>query len=294
MPRKPQKASSSWRNIQQANKRGKTTKVARQRSLKLFFRSALALLLFIVIITGAVAIYYLGGLGKGHSVHSAGEMVEVQFASDGVLTENWFRASFADTLRMDLRQVDVGLLKEQLERYGQVSTAAVTLSLPSHIEVTLEEREPMLRMRIRNEDGSSSTLLIARDGTIYRGALYPPETLRNLPGVAGLRVRKGGAGYEPVTGLEAVAFLLDTAQQRLPAVYRHWQVVDLSDWNPEVDYRPSLVKVKSTHIEEIIFSTYGIEDQIERLAGILQHIQRHQLDQPTLIDLSFGEEAVIR
>ncbi|MEX0330007.1 MAG: cell division protein FtsQ/DivIB [Puniceicoccaceae bacterium] len=294
MTRKPKKASSSWRNIQQANKRGKTTKVARQRSLKLFLRSAVALLLFIVIITGVVAIYYLGGLGKGTSVRFAGAMVDVKFASDGVLTENWFRDSFSDTLRMELRQIDVGVLKEQLERYGQVSTAEVTLSLPSHIEVALEEREPILRMRVRNEDGSSSTLLIARDGTIYRGALYPAETLRNLPGVAGLRVRKDGTGYQPVTGLEAVAFLLDTAQKRLPAVYRHWQVVDLSDWNPEVDYRPSLVKVKSTHIEEIVFSTYGIEEQIERLAGILQHIQRHQLAQPKLIDLSFGEEAVIR
>lgn len=294
MARKLQKVSSSWRNIQQANKRGKTTKVARQRSLKIFFRTALVLLLFLAIVTGAVAIYYLGGLGKDPAAASRGAMVDVEFESDGVLTEGWFRQSFDDTLRMDLRQVDVRQLKEQLEGYGQISTATVTLSLPSHIGVTLSEREPILRMRVRNEDGSSSTLLIARDGEIYRGALYPAETLRNLPGVAGLRVRKGEIGYEPVEGLDAVAFLLETAQQRLPALYRHWQVVDLSDWNPEVDYRPSLVRVKSQYIEEIIFSTYGIEDQIERLAGILQHIQRHQLALPKLIDLSFGEEAVIR
>lgn len=294
MARNPQKLASSWRNIQQANKRGTTTKVARQRSLMLFFRSAVALLLLVVILTGAVAIYYLGGLGRDPDSSSMAAQVDVKFESDGVLTEGWFRESFAETLSMDLRQVDVGLLKEQLERYGQIAAATVTLSLPSHVEVTLQEREPILRMRVRNEDGSSSTLLIARDGVIYRGAQYPAETLRNIPGVAGLRVRKGETGYEPVSGLDAVAFLLETAQRRLPAVYRHWQVVDLSDWNPEVDYRPSLVKVKSTSIDEIVFSTYGIEEQIERLAGILQHIQRHQLAQPKLIDLSFGEEAVIR
>jgi hypothetical protein len=294
MARAPKKPSSSWRKIQQSNRRPKTTKVARKRSLNLFLKTAVFFLLLIAIVTGMVALYYFSGLGKGTAESTERASVGLVFASDGVLTERWFSDVFSDLLKSDVRQVDVSLLKEQLEAQGQVASATVTLSLPSNLEITLEERRPILRMRVRNTDGTGSTLLIAKDGAIYKGALYPPETLRNLPGVAGLRVRKSGQGFEPIGGLDAVAYLLELAQEKLPAVYSHWQVVDLSDWNPEVDYRPALVKVKSTHIDEIIFSTYGIEEQIERLGGILQHVQRYQLGQPKLIDLSFGEEAVIR
>ena len=91
-----------------------------------------------------------------------------------------------------------------------------------------------------------------------------------------------------------MVYLLDRAKEELPAVYRHWRVVDLGEWNPELDYRPSLVHISSTHIEEITFSTTGIDEQLYRLAEILQRIQRYQLGQPKLIDLSFREEAVIR
>jgi hypothetical protein len=147
---------------------------------------------------------------------------------------------------------------------------------------------------VQGDSGQPRTLLVARDGTIYDGALYPVETLRRLPGVTGLRVRKEGDAYAPIPGLEPVAQLLDIAQAQLPALYRHWRVVDLGDWNPDIEYRPSLVKISSSHIDEIVFSTVGIEEQIKRLAGILQHIQRQQLKQPKSIDLSFGEEAVIR
>jgi len=80
----------------------------------------------------------------------------------------------------------------------------------------------------------------------------------------------------------------------LPAVYRHWRVIDLRDWDPRRDYRPSLVRVKSAQIEEIVFATDGIGEQLRRLGEILEHSQRYQMGQPTHIDLSYSGEAVIR
>ena len=77
-------------------------------------------------------------------------------------------------------------------------------------------------------------------------------------------------------------------------MYGHWRIVDLTDWNPEVDYRPSLIRISSTHIEEIVFSTYSLSEQVQQLGGILQRIDRYQMGLPKSIDLSFGDEAVIR
>ena len=284
----------SWRKIQQGRQRGNTTRTAKKRRLLILFRTSLLVLLLVTIVAGIVVLRYFGEIVKDPSPQVSNQALQLEFSSDGVLTEDWFRNRFGGMLYTDIRQIDVGDLKQQLESFGQVSAATVTVTLPALLVVELQERVPILRVRLKDEDGHASVLLIARDGILFDGANYPPETLRRLPGVAGLRLRRGGDGYLPVEGLGQVAELLDLAKSRLPALYRHWRVIDLSDWNPELEYRPSLVRVRSSHIEEIVFSTHGIEQQITRLGGILEHIQRYQLCQPKLIDLSFSEEAVIR
>ncbi len=286
---------TSWRNIQQGNRRSKkTTKVARDRYLKFLLKMAIIVLVSVGTLAGMAYIYYWWQEGNNKPPPMVAETVELDFDSDGVLTGNWFRENYPEMLRIDVREIDVSKLKENIEKSGQVSAATVAVSLPSTLRIDLLEKEPILRVRIRDAQGSPLTLLVARDGTIYQGALYPPETLRNLPGVMGLRIQRTEDGYEPITGLEDVAKLLDVAKARIPAVYRHWRVVDLSDWNPDESYRPSLVKVQSSNIEEIVFSTTGIDAQIEQLSGILQHVQRYQKPLPKSIDLSYGDKAVIR
>ena len=295
MATRKEKSRSSWRDIQQGGRRPKTTKVARKRHLVILLRSVWILLLVLAVAAGIVGIKYFSKIAKGiPEPPGSPRLVEVDFQTNGVLTEDWFRKAFPDVLRQDIRQVDVSLVKGELEREGQISLATVNVSLPSLLRVRIEEREPVLRLRVQSADGKPRILLVAKDGTIYKGASYPQETLRRLPGVSGLKVRQSEGGYLPIPGLEPVVYLLDRAKEQLPAVYQHWQVVDLGDWNPELDYRPSLVRITSPGIEEIVFSTTGIDEQIYRLAEILQRIERYQLGQPKLIDLSFTEEAVIR
>jgi cell division septal protein FtsQ len=295
MKRKPSTPSkSSWRDIQQANRRGKTSLAARKRRLVLLFRGALGLLLVTAIGVGILGLVYFFDKTSSKPTPLLELRNELVFKSNGVLSESWFQKRFADVLRSDVRQLDVGALKAEIEAYGQVASAAVTVILPSTLNVLLTEREPIMRIRLRGDDGQPQVLLVARDGTLYAGADYPADTLRLLPGVAGLRVRKSASGYEPVGNIDAVAHLLEYTKETLPSVYRHWKVVDLSDWDPEQDYRPSLVRIRSAHIEEIVFSTDAIEEQVTRLAGILEHTQRYQMGQPKFIDLSYGQEAVIR
>jgi hypothetical protein len=294
--KRKQKAApkSSWRDIQQANRRGTSSPAARKRRLVLLFRGALGLLLLTAIGVGILGLVYFFDKTSNKPVALAEVQNQLVFKSNGVLSESWFRGRFADLLRTDVRQLDVSSLKADLEAYGQVASAAVTVSLPSTLSVSLTEREPIMRIRLRGGDGQPAVLLLARDGTLYAGADYPADTLRRLPGVAGLRVRQSANGYEPIGNIDTVAHLLEYTKETLPSVYRHWKVVDLSDWDPEQDYRPSLVRIRSAHIEEIVFSTDAIEEQVTRLAGILEHTQRYQMGQPKFIDLSYGQEAVIR
>ena len=295
MARDKQKPMNSWRNIQQKFQGGRvTTKVAKQRQLVILFRGAFVILLIVAIATGIVAIRYFGEMVKEEPRQSVTGITQIDFSTDGVLTKDWFNAAFPEIIRTDIRDINVQNLKERLAAKGQVKQAEVTVQLPSALKIQLQEREPILRMRLRDSSGNPMTLLVARDGNLYKGYNYPQDTLIRLPGVTGLRVKRTNYGYLPITGLEPVAELLDLAQEKLPAMFRHWQLVDLTDWNPEVDYRPSLIKIASSHIQEIVFSTYSLNEQIAQLGGILQRIDRYQMGQPKSIDLSFGDEAVIR
>ena len=285
---------SSWRDIQQSNRQGNASKVTRKRRLMLVFRISMACLLLVAIGTGILGLVYFFEKSSDKAAVRPGFSNELVFKSNGVLSEDWFQERYGELLRTDVREIEVSNLKRQLEQHGQVETAAVAVRLPSSLTVFLTEREPILRVRLRGTDGRPVVLLLARDGTLYEGDGYPAETLRRLPGVAGLRLQKTAGSYAPVSGLESVSRLLDHTKETLPSVYRHWKVVDLGDWDPEQTYKPSLVRIRSAHIEEIVFSTDAIEEQVQRLAGILQHTQRYQMGQPKFIDLSFGQEAVIR
>lgn len=291
-PKKPQ--GSSWRNIQQGSRRATKTKASRKRQLVIVFRSSLAILLLTAIVAGILGLRYFFAQSNNGPVSGDPLSVELVFTSDGVLDEQWFSSQFADELWGEAREIDVGQIKRELEASGQISSAVVTVTLPSILTVEVKERNPILRIRIRDQDGEPLVLLLSRDGSLYRGFGYPVDTLRGLPGAIGLKIRRKGSGYMPVEGIESVARLLKYSKQTLPAVARHWRVVDLSDWNTESGYRPSLVRIKSLHIEELVFSVNNIEQQIERLAEILEHTQRYQMGQPVFIDLSYGEDAIIR
>ena len=153
---------------------------------------------------------------------------------------------------------------------------------------------PLLRLRVRQSDGKGVTLLVARDGTVYPGFGYPEHTLQRLPGVAGLKLLKDGEGYQPVEGMDQVAELVDEALAQVPSFFRHWRLVDLSQWDPQAAPGASLIRVKSASIGEIVFRADRLPEQMARLASILDHIQRYQLGQPVSIDLSYGGEAIIR
>ncbi|MFO7725051.1 MAG: hypothetical protein R6V45_05825 [Oceanipulchritudo sp.] len=289
-------ARTSWRDIKQGNRRPGQSRITRQRKLILVFKLSLFVLVAGAFVSGLLGLYYL----RENTFEERKTLVRerearLDFSSDGVLGADWFRGTFGEALRMDVREIDVTALKKALEEVGQVESASVTVRLPETLEVRVREREPVMRARIRDANERAVLLLLARDGTPYRGRGYPVDTLRRLPGVAGLRIQRSAEGdFARVAGIEAVADLLEAAKRLLPAVYRHWRIIDLRDWDPGREYRPPLVRVKSAQIEEIVFTTEGIVEQLRRLGEILDHSQRYQMGKPTYIDLSYSGEAVIR
>lgn len=295
MAPKTEKSRASWRNIQQKGNRGVGSKVVQRRRLLIIFRGFLALLLVALVVAVILAARYFGSVAFSRMAEANSlSPLQLEFRSDGVLTADWLLSALPELRGQDVTEVDPYELRTAIEAHGQVASATVQVSLPRLLKVEVAERVPILRMRVRQPDGRPATLLIARDGTVYSGNGYPDDTLQRLPGVVGLKLQMEEGAFLPVAGMEEVAALVDEALARVPSFFRHWQIMDLSDWDPSGTSATSLIRVQSSSVEEIVFRSSEPGEQVSRLAAILDHVQRYQLGQPLSIDLSYGGEAVIR
>lgn len=295
MAKPPQQDRRSWRDIQQSPPKIKSTRSARERKLRLILRTSYAIFILACCAVVVMTIRYVITRVPTATTQQTSVRLDLDFRTNGVLTERWFRAHFGNVLETDLRTVNVHDIKQQLEANGQVEHAAVAAIFPARLQVQLREREPVLRARVRGQDGRPQTLLVARDGVLYRGEMYPVEFLRQLPGVAGIRIiATAEGGFEPIPNIHYVADFLDSARYRLPDFVRQWRVVHLLDWDNPVNFVPARIRVESAQVQELIFSIEGIGQQLDRLEAILEHSERYQMGWPSLIDLSFRSESVVR
>lgn len=289
-------AESSWRAITQNGQLRSTSSAARERRLSRVLR------------LGAIglAVLLLGG-GLGYALYFSGShlevfspmgdpvpLSEVDFASDGVLDQRWFLDRFPLDGETSAMNFDVHALQQQLEGVGQVSEATVSIVLPEGIRVRVKERVPILRARVKTPDGVVRTVLVAADGAVYEGSGYPPETLRHLPGLTGVRFQWTPSGFRPIEAIRAVAPLLEQARTEFPDLYRTWQWVSLEDLHTDPTAPHALITVKSRDADRIVFAPRVFRRQLTKLNEVvsLAHEQRHRGFRK--IDLSFSDQAIVQ
>ncbi len=298
--KKPQSQSSSkrakdWRDIQQNSRRAQTP-VSRRRAFVNMGRAG---------VVAAGLLIGVGGVGYGgyffwsqasqvSPFEREQKLARIVFESDGVLNGSWFAMRSPVKIGEDIFSLDIHAIKREVEKIGQVREAVVSVELPGTLRIRVREQVPVLRALIRGENGAPQTLLIARDGTVYEGSLYPSETLRRLPGVTGVRLVRQGNGYEPLEGIAVIADLVRSARTLAPHLVEDWRWIDLARFNGDTQSPGALIKVHGRYIETLVFSPGNFEDQITRLEDVVSVAQQRGSKGFSHVDLSFTDRAVVR
>lgn len=216
----------SWRKIEQA---GALRKPKQRKRIKwVLLGTGVVLLACISVVT----LYQVGQrfavLWESDSqVTSTGETIKaVYFQTDGVLDEDWL----ADVMPLQAPIIALADYRELLLEQGQVKEASVELIFPNQLKFTIHEHRPVARLGIRDEAGQPVVLLVSETGEIYEGSNYPAASLRRLPFLDGVRLRRMDGELQPIRGMSQVTELLDGARDRIPSLARKWQVVDLSHY----------------------------------------------------------------
>jgi len=208
--------------------------------------------------------------------------------TNGVLDDTWL----SETLQIDpqatLMGLDLYALRSRLTASGQVSTAVLVREFPATLRVTLEERSPVVRLQARLRGPETQTFLVARDGTIFIGHGFERSLIRSLPWLGGVRLRRAGDGFEPLSDIAQLADLLVTARDSLPTRFATWRVVSLERVSSD-----GQILVQTTEVPEIIFGLReDFYSQIARLDLILDETDRRLTSPVRSINLAVGASQV--
>jgi hypothetical protein len=218
----------------------------------------------------------------------------ITLRTDGVLNDKWISRALDMKRGMDIDKLDVAAVRAKLLAIGQVKSAAVTLKMPGDLVVELREQSPVMKARVQLSPGIVKTLLISREGVVYEGFNYPDGTLRALPWVEGLTIRKnpGGKDYAPLTGLEPVTNLLETARTGWPYLYRDWNSVSLARYKG-ADSQVSLLEVTTRSTGRLVFSVRNFDSQLRKLEMVLKQGAANTPVPIVRIDLSLDAQAIV-
>lgn len=210
--------------------------------------------------------------------------------ADGVLDQDWVERTLNVRKGTPLMEIDLFQLRSRLLATPQVRAAEVRRDFPGTLTVTLRERIPVLRLNAKAGDGSTRPLLVARDGVVYAGECYDKALLAAMPYLDGVRlVRNRRGGFFPISGMEDVANLLQSAQNAAPLLYSDWRVVSLARLGAYDE-----IVVKTRKIPEIVLSRKI--DYTQQLAR-LDYIADYARTQPDIVvqrvDLSLGGDVPV-
>lgn len=234
-----------------------------------------------------------GGGGEKEARAKGVPIRRITLRTDGVLPERWVASVLDLKPGLGLMDVDIHELKARMEEAGQVKSASVERVFPDELNVRIEERTPLLRLRTENADGERRERIVARDGTVYEGIGYPEAALRNLPYLVPYRNPDGD--YFPLSGIGRVAELLELAREEMPDLYRGWRVVSLEDYSGDPDLPWQIIEIRSRLVPRILFSASGdFGRQLDRLDYILEEVRKRGNPEMEQIDLSLRGAAAVQ
>jgi cell division protein FtsQ len=216
---------------------------------------------------------------------------EIAVRSDGVLGRAWVERTLDIAPGTALMALDLDALRDRLLESGQVKIAVVARRFPDVLNVTLEERSPVLRVRAQEADGVERHLFVARDGFVFAGEGYDDSTVLGLPWLGGIALTRNlsGVGFSPVPGMDSVSDLLGTVRASAPALSRDFQIISLARYA-----RDGVIVVRTPEVPEIVFGTRDdFYRQIARLDYILDELRARPGAAPLRsINLSIGGRQV--
>ncbi len=283
---------SSWRSISQQLTEPAITPIAQKRR-RFVLQKRVYTILLVLVLLGAIAFcaYYLSAHSKTFAPYAQEQnKTKIIFFSDGQLTETWFNDQFGAIKQKGLLSVDIAGVQKALLNNPQILEATVIRQFPSTLKITLRERSPIARIRLK-QDGKVQTYYVAHDGQFFTSAQYKaPAT---LPYLSGLAVRPVNGQLPALPGALTLAEILDGMKTDFPNLYVQLSQIDLSEWIFPICPQTSVV-LQTRSNTKIRFGPENISQELARLRETLQLLATEkQTVNKKMIDLTYPDKVAV-
>lgn len=283
---------TSWRSLSQQLSEPAITPIAqKRRRFVLQKRVFTGLILGVLVGVIGFSVYYL----KSHSQTFAPyaqeqDRTKILFFSDGQLTETWFNDQFASLRQKGLLSIDIAGVQAALLKNPQVLQARVERHFPSTLKITLRERSPIARIRLK-EEGKVETYYVGHDGEFFSSPGYKaPAT---LPYLAGLPLRRVEGQLPLLPGALTLSEILDGLKTEFPNLYVQLRQIDLSEWVFPIRPQTSVV-LQTRNGTKIRFGPDKISEELSRLKETLQLMSAEkQSISKKMIDLTYPDKVAV-
>jgi cell division protein FtsQ len=285
--------SRSWKDIRQGVSPRAMSKEGHRRRRFANLKFAALCTLLIGGTVGAVELYFTW---ESHpsEITDAGRSIplkRVVFSTDGVLDQPWLDRTLALPKTASLMNLDLAALERRLLASGQVQAVVLRRRFADNaLAVTLQEREPVVRMMVQLGGAPPCERLVAADGVVFEGVAYGPAALNRLPWLGGVRLRHtADHGFEPIAEMRRTAELLRTAHALVPDLCAGWDVVSLARFASDHE-----IAVRSRLIPEIVFDVRKeFPEQLARLDYIVDFLRSKGSPPLQRIDLALGDQVPV-
>ncbi len=282
---------SSWKQIEQLLTSPAITPIAKHRRRWIALKRV-AIILVAVIAIGlcAAGFWFLRTHSRTLAPYVQKTQTDIVFFSDGQLTKNWFDERFPSLAQKGLLGIDINAVQSAILKDSQVLSVSVERHFPSTLRVTVRERRPLGRIKIR-EAGKTQIYYLSPDGTFYTSADYIPPI--NLPFITAADIVSTPNGLAPLPGATTIAEILDGLKSRYPNLAADMAYLNLKSWIFPITEQTSLA-VDLRQNTTLRFSGSDVPRQLARLNEVLELLQdEHGSIKNKTIDLTYPDRVAI-
>ena len=187
---------------------------------------------------------------------------EIEFSSDGVLTEGWVKRElnlFEDAFPLD---ADIFALQRDLETVDQIKSATVKRSFAeASLSIRVEERDPVFKMMIAT-DGGRVARLVDNEGVLFSPHGFSRAQLRRLPWLGGVNLVEVSQGFAPISEIDRLLDVLERTEVLAPQLFSDIQVVQIE---PRSKLSPLLgenIVFRTSWCERLVLSEGDLDEQL--------------------------------
>jgi len=189
----------------------------------------------------------------------------LEIVTDGALTREQIIETSGIHEGTNIFSINLSRSQQNLMKMPRVEVAEITRTLPNRISITITERKPVAWIAAKNTEDPSSdsgSFLVDRRGTLISSKNYLPEYL-HLPIIYGIPTDNLEAGetvdtYELRSALDLVRITSESAKMQVCTI-------DLS--------KRYCMVVTDRSRAKITFGLERIDEQLDRLAAVLEHVE---------------------